>query len=166
MLVEDMDIGRFTYPNRDEFYAYFDLFDFDFHVWDKLVRGFQFNNTRKQMLKSGLLLVRYLNKVLDAHIANGVPLVRFEGHDVLADNAMGTFRSEIGNKLARIQPPFAIVWWQNDDGSVKVSMRGSRNGIVDLSKIAKKYGGGGHKGAASFRLKSLKDIPWKSIKRR
>ena len=32
------------------------------------------------------------------------------------------------------------------------------NGLVDVSLIAKQFGGGGHKGAAGFRVKNLNDI--------
>lgn len=32
------------------------------------------------------------------------------------------------------------------------------NGLVDCSIIAKQFGGGGHKGAAGFRIKSLNEL--------
>jgi phosphoesterase RecJ-like protein len=40
------------------------------------------------------------------------------------------------------------VMFREDDGKVKVSLRSK--GDIDVSKIAERYGGGGHKGAAAF----------------
>lgn len=40
------------------------------------------------------------------------------------------------------------VMFREDDGRIKVSLRSK--GDIDVAKIAEKYGGGGHKGAAAF----------------
>ena len=44
-----------------------------------------------------------------------------------------------------------VVWYQQADGMFRVSLYTDRND-VDVSEIAKAYGGGGHKKAAGFRV--------------
>ena len=49
----------------------------------------------------------------------------------------------------------AIFLYENEDGSFKVSTRSSGN--VDVSKIAVKYGGGGHARAAGITMNGSAD---------
>ncbi len=53
-----------------------------------------------------------------------------------------------------------ILFNEREDGSIKVSMRSKND--VDISWIAKEFGGGGHKNAAGFELKKeeAKNIKW------
>jgi nanoRNase/pAp phosphatase (c-di-AMP/oligoRNAs hydrolase) len=57
--------------------------------------------------------------------------------------------SEVVGALSEGEP-FAIGWFERD-GDAIVSLR-SRYGGVDVSTIAKAYGGGGHAMAAGFRM--------------
>lgn len=68
--------------------------------------------------------------------------------------------SELGNVLATRSAtegyaPLAAVWHQMNNGRYKVSLRSV--GICDVSTIAERFGGGGHKNAASFHCDVL---PW------
>jgi nanoRNase/pAp phosphatase (c-di-AMP/oligoRNAs hydrolase) len=56
--------------------------------------------------------------------------------------------SELGNKLAE-KHPFAALYFDTGDGKRVFSLR-SVEGGVDVSEIAKQYGGGGHPHAAGF----------------
>ena len=59
--------------------------------------------------------------------------------------------SEIGARLAP-DCDFAMIWYyDHEDRDIKVSLRAFHE-KVDVSEIAKKFGGGGHKKAAGFRL--------------
>ena len=86
----------------------------------------------------------------------GARLVRFAGHTVCAANSPA-FESEIGNALAAKRPPFAVVW-SEQGGKIRVSLRAI--GRFDVSKIAEKYGGGGHSNAAGFNLPRDRKLPW------
>ena len=73
-----------------------------------------------------------------------------DGKDILVVNA-SHWMSEIG---ARLSPDcdFAMIWYyDHEDKRIKVSLR-SFHDTVDVSEIAKKFGGGGHKKAAGFTL--------------
>ena len=72
------------------------------------------------------------------------------------------FVSEIGSELVKKLPPIGIIWSQRKD-KIVVSLRS--NGKVDVSKLAKKFGGGGHKASAAFRLDLNQKLPWKIIKK-
>ena len=159
--IEDIDIWRKRIPGSSALYAYLDLFDFNFKIWSRLISDFEKPSKRKKMLDAGRLLLNYEERAVERRINKSARLVRFEGYEVYAVNA-SSFANEIGARLARMKPPFGIVWREFKNGQIGVSMRGVGN--IDLSKIAQKHGGGGHKYSAAFRLKSVKDIPWQPVK--
>lgn len=61
--------------------------------------------------------------------------------------------SEVGNKLCQGHP-YSMVYFDKDNMH-HVSLRSDEHGL-DVSEIAKTYGGGGHKHAAGF-ITSLRD---------
>lgn len=93
---------------------------------------------------------------MEYNIRSNAKLVKFEGYEIYAINTTDA-SSKVGAKLIKMRLPLAIIWSESKD-RILVSLRGA--GEIDCSVIAKKYGGGGHKYSAAFRLKSLKDIPW------
>jgi nanoRNase/pAp phosphatase (c-di-AMP/oligoRNAs hydrolase) len=59
--------------------------------------------------------------------------------------------SEIGNALS-VKCDYAVIWyWDHDMQQVKVSLR-AHHDDADVSEIAKRFGGGGHRKAAGFAL--------------
>jgi nanoRNase/pAp phosphatase (c-di-AMP/oligoRNAs hydrolase) len=65
--------------------------------------------------------------------------------------------SEIGAKLSP-ECDFALIWYYDHDAKrTRVSLR-SFHEHVDVSEIAKDFGGGGHKKAAGFTLPKSKHI--------
>ncbi len=159
--VEDRDLWRKKIPSSPVLYAYLDLFDFNFEIWDKLIKDFEVLDKRNKILETGQLLLKYEEKRMDRHINKNAMLVVFEGHKTYAINESG-YASQIGERLSEVLPPISIIWRQNKNGLIIVSLRGS--GDVDVSELAKKYGGGGHKNSAAFRLNSLTEIPWVPFK--
>ncbi len=154
--IEDTDIWKFKLPHSKEMSAYIALYDFDFKVWEKLAREFEGALSRKRILKEGTAVLRYKEKVVE-ELGGKAREVKFEGRKVLAANSP-ILQSELGHALALKHPPFAIVW-REQEGMISVSLRSDGN--VDVSKIAAKYGGGGHKAAAGFNIPLGKKLPWK-----
>ena len=64
-------------------------------------------------------------------------------------NAGAYCNSEVVGELA-VGHPFAAAWVECSDGGVLYSLRSSPDG-VDVSAIAKAFGGGGHRNAAGFK---------------
>lgn len=59
-------------------------------------------------------------------------------------------QSEVCHELCQGEP-FAAAYWDEADGTRRWSLRSSETDGVDVSEIAKLYGGGGHVHAAGFR---------------
>lgn len=74
----------------------------------------------------------------------------YEGGSIkgLIANCTGHFASEVGNILAKQSGTFGATSYTDKDGNLRVSLRSI--GDFDVSKLAKLYGGGGHKNAAGF----------------
>jgi len=75
--------------------------------------------------------------------------VTVAGETGLAVNATSRYTSELGHHLAELSGSFGMVWRQLD-GVLKVSLRSC--GDYDVSLLAAKLGGGGHRNAASFSI--------------
>lgn len=81
-------------------------------------------------------------------------LINFEGHEVYAVNAPSDIRSELGHRLAIKTGSFSLIFYY-EKGIWKCSLRGVKD--FDVSVLAVKHGGGGHKNAAGFAVKT--DFP-------
>lgn len=158
--VEDTDIWKFKLPHSRELWEYLDLFDFDFNIWDALVRDFERSSKRKEFVVKGEVLLRREERLIARLISNNKEKVRFAGFAAYSINSP-LFSSQIGHQLAMLLPPIAIIWHRKD-GVTYVSLRS--DGTVDVSKLAAKFGGGGHKAAAAFAIKGNKKLPWTAIK--
>lgn len=160
--VEDMDLWKFKIPGTREAFSYFDMFNFDFKVWSRLVRDFEDHKKRKHMLEIGKVILKHDEKAIAREIAASAHLVELDGYKAYAINSStASFKSSMGSALARHSPSgVGIVWWETGNGYVAVSLRSV--GDTDVSQIALKHNGGGHKHAAGFRVPSLRDIPWQA----
>ena len=66
----------------------------------------------------------------------------------LAANAPAFLASDLGHELANKSGTFGLVWHLDRDLKVRCSLRS--NGEYNVSSIAKRFGGGGHRNAAGF----------------
>jgi oligoribonuclease NrnB/cAMP/cGMP phosphodiesterase (DHH superfamily) len=58
--------------------------------------------------------------------------------------------SEVGHVLCTEHAQIGMGWFERRDGLIQFSLRS--NGDIDVSKIATRFGGGGHKNAAGFQM--------------
>ncbi len=86
-------------------------------------------------------------------IASGVRRMVIGGYDVPVLNASSAYVSDAGHIMS-VDEAFAACYWDHPDGR-SFSLRSSEHGI-DVAKVAKGYGGGGHEKAAGFTV----DIGW------
>ena len=158
--IEDQDLWKFTLPFTREVNAILSTYPFDFKARDKFIREFENIKKRKNYIKEGDAILRYQRYVIQSSV-DVASLVKFAGYKVLAANSF-TQASEIGNSLVKKHPPFGIVWSERD-GRIIVSLRSLKD--FDVSKIAVRFGGGGHPQAAGFSFPVDKKFPWKRIKK-
>lgn len=74
-------------------------------------------------------------------------------------NASYIYGSDLCGLLSQ-DHPFAAYYWVNNKGTYVFGLRSCKDfgGAMDVSDIAKVYGGGGHANAAGFRINDLKEL--------
>jgi oligoribonuclease NrnB/cAMP/cGMP phosphodiesterase (DHH superfamily) len=144
--IEDRDLWRFKLPWTREINAALTSYPFDFKVWDDLMR-----QPIGELVGEGEALLRKHDK----DVAELIALTRREltigGHRVPVANLPPIYASDAGNLMA-VGQPFAATYYDTATHRV-FSLRSKPEGL-DVSEIAKLYGGGGHRNAAGFRIKS------------
>lgn len=156
--VEAQDLWKFL-PFTKELSASLRIRKQDFKVWSKVASDWESSSKIKKYIEEGATILRYEDDLVEEAIEEAEN-VDFLGYKTLAVNSRA-FVSKIGCRIYEKMPPIAIVWSERS-GKIIVSLRS--DGTVDVSRLAAKFGGGGHKTAAAFRLESGKKLPWKVIK--
>lgn len=98
------------------------------------------------LVREGAAVLRYQARQVEA-ICRSAREVSLAGHKILAANTP-VLQSEVGEELARGRP-FGATWCVRADGKTSWSLR-SREGGIDVSEVARRFGGGGHRQAAAF----------------
>lgn len=145
--LQDRDLWRKQLPCCDEFTAALRSYPQDFDVWDRLV-----NSSHTELIDQGLAIQRYYRTLIDA--AKGHAYRRdIAGYNVPVVNASLFMASELAGELAAGEP-FAAVYAESPDRII-YSLRSRAPDGVDVSAIAKRWGGGGHKHAAGFSVRRM-----------
>jgi nanoRNase/pAp phosphatase (c-di-AMP/oligoRNAs hydrolase) len=158
--VEDHDLWRFALPEHREFTVSLHQEPQTFVSWEELSQKLAAPDFLINFIARGTLLATFEDK-LTTSLLKHRERVLFEGHEVWAINE-SLYRSTLGNQLAALNEAdggiaLGIVYYRKDK-SVRVSLRSK--GDVDVATMAEKYGGGGHKNAASIKVKSFQDLPF------
>lgn len=157
--VEDQDLFVFRKPYTREIVSYLGTCDLDFHSWDVFMKAGENSKKRQKIISLGTTLLKTRQQMVDRILPYAMPVL-FEGYHTLAINSP-IYYSELANAIYRkIKKPFGISWYYRDK-KLNVSLRS--DGEVDVSKLAVKYGGGGHRGAAGFTVSFKKEFPWKFL---
>ncbi len=159
--VEDFDLWKFNLTGTNEIISFLDLYDFSFEIYDKLVEDFENKDRVAEYINTGKTLLEHEKMQVERIIKSGAMPAVFEGIRTYVVNSC-LYGSRIGDRLWRILPPMGIIW-SEESGKRYVSLRS--NDTVDVSIMATKYGGGGHKMAAGFTLELDEKLPWEYIKR-
>jgi len=161
--VEDDDLFLFTLPDTRAVVSYLAVKPYTFESWDEL----------KEMLDDPTKSEDFLTKVrtyaeyfeLLAQLAvDHAKLVLFEGYEVYFATAhpFKPMKSLVGNLLAKKKGPFALVVAAHPKG-FGVSIRG--DGTIDVSEIASRYGGNGHKSSSGFLIPTGGEMPWTIVEK-
>ena len=160
--IEDGDLYRYALPETRDVFSYLFVLPDEFPAWDKLVRGLEDDAQRAAIMEKAGAYTEFFEALGNASIKRAKK-VRFEGYEVYfaVTHPDITMKSFVGHELYTKLPPFALVVTAHPNG-FGVSIRGD-NTLVDVSKIAEKYGGGGHPGAAGFFIPNGETMPWVEI---
>jgi hypothetical protein len=157
--IEDMDLWNWKLENSKEVSMAIMSYPYDFEVWDRMadtpIGDFVRDGTA--MLRKHLKDVEEVMKSCTREFKIKVPnLDHVVEVPIKLANVPYTYGSDIGAKLALEDTVNGIGGFYYDkdtpEGPVRsYSLRSSPTGL-DVSAIARLYGGGGHRAAAAFRL--------------
>lgn len=158
--VEDGDLYLFKLPDSRAAIAYMYAQPFHFDTWDTLAEKLENAAERSALIERGKVYAEHF-AILVEQIANKATLVSFEGFECYLVTAADMFSSDVGNRLAHANPPLGITINLHAD-TMNVSLRSDPS--VDVSVLARKYGGNGHPQASGFQLKWGDPLPWTVLK--
>ena len=159
--VEDVDLWNLKLPHQHEIFSAMDLLDFNFENWARMAEDFEKTDKFNEYVEQGKIVLAYQSKQIERLVTNNMEAVEFLGHNTFVVNSPN-FSSQIGNLLAIKSKTLGMVWFQKKDGTIHVSLRSI--GDTDVPKMAKKFGGGGHRHSAGFSIENHSKLPWKIIK--
>jgi len=155
LYIEDIDLWNFKKRFSREIVASIDLSDFDPKEWNKLACDIEDNRKRRKYILTGKEIVKHEDEMIKQVVQKAKKVKMGKIKTLVANSSV--LISEIGDALIKQLPPMAIIWFEAGDVK-RISLRS--NGKIDVSKIAEKYGGGGHKCAAGFAIESKDRFPW------
>ncbi len=146
-LIQDRDLWSFAFGDRTRhFSAALRTYPMTFETWDEIAKD------PERLIPEGEIVLR-------AHRANIAKFMAdayvqgIAGHNVPIVNVPYHYASDAAHELLGAFPdaPFAAAWFKRGDGMIQFSLR-SEDSRLDVSEIAKKFGGGGHRNAAGFQV--------------
>ena len=142
---EDRDLWRWRLDHSRAINDALGSHERSFAVWD----DFHYLNPDAilgVLRADGYAIGRYKHQLIDS-ICRNAREIEIAGYKVLAANTSVLF-SEVAGKLAEGRP-FGAAWLVRADGKRQWSLRSTNEG-VDVSEVARSFGGGGHRNAAGF----------------
>lgn len=157
--VEDRDLWKFSLPGSRNIAAFVFSYHYEFPLWDEMARFVE--HAQPEAERAGAAIEQKHHKDVKELVAALRQEMVIGGHWVPVANLPYTLTSDAGNLMCSayqspnlqgeiVTPPFAACYWDTAEGRV-FSLRSVEGGL-DVSEIAKQYGGGGHRNASGFRL--------------
>lgn len=163
--VQDRDLWRFSMEHTRAVQTVIYSHPYDFDAWDILATRCTVESALRSMVREGEAIDRKHHKDCAELIAVTKRFMVIGGHRVPVCNLPYTMSSDVGHKLCAEwqgdfwqdgitakMPAFAACYWDTPDGRVFSLRSDDEHGGVDVSAVAKGYGGGGHRNAAGFRM--------------
>lgn len=147
--VGDRDLWRFKMPFSREVSAYIFSHEYDFKQWDRLASRLGTAHGRRAVAQMGGAIDKKHHKDVAELVGETQRRMILGGHSVPVANLPYTLSSDAGHLMAQGEP-FAACYWDTPSGRV-FSLRSTDSGL-DVSEIARMYGGGGHRNASGFRM--------------
>ena len=145
--IEDYDLWKFALPNSKEVNATIQSYPMDLESWKHMPNV-------DALVAEGKAILRYKESLIKEHL-DQVFMGNLDGVGVPTVVCTSkTLISELGNRMAQ-NNPYAVIKKPLLNGT-EYSLRSSESG-EDVSEIAKRFGGGGHKHAAGFVVLNTKE---------
>lgn len=139
--IEDRDLWRKSLPDGDEFTIALRSYPQDFEAWNQL-----WHDGPSRLIAEGRSIQRYYRQRVE-ELKRSAYEAWIDGHHCWIANAPYFAASEVAGELAE-KTGFGACYFEVEKDRFQYSLRA--RGEFDVSEIAKKFGGGGHKAAAGF----------------
>jgi oligoribonuclease NrnB/cAMP/cGMP phosphodiesterase (DHH superfamily) len=147
--IGDRDLWRFELEHTEEISAAVRSYPYDFVIWkERLLKV-----PTETLILDGKAIARFIDRLVD-DIASHAKFRMLQPADwigVPVVNCPPQLSSEVGHRLLTLHPsaPFAATYSQGD--GIRTWRLRSTDKRTDVSVIARKFGGGGHRNAADFK---------------
>lgn len=152
--VQDRDLWRKELPLCEEVNMAMFSYEYTFENWDQISA-----RSIDDLKKDGVAIWR--KHIKDVHeLIEQVQYMTIAGFaNVPTVNANYFYGSDLCSILCE-NKPFAAYYWINSEGEYVFGLRSNKDfeGVIDVSTVAKGFGGGGHANAAGFRIKDLSEL--------
>jgi len=145
--VEDRDLWRFKLAGTREIQAFVFSHEYTFELWDRLMTADQAELIK--MTAAGAAIERKHHKDIAELVEVCARRMTIGGYDVPVASLPYTMSSDAGHLMAQGEA-FAACYWDTAEGRT-FSLRATDEGL-DVSDIAKQFGGGGHAKASGFKV--------------
>ena len=146
--VEDGDLWRHALIDTRAVYMRLGYEPRTFGNWDRIAQMTSTMAGFEAFAAEGRLLQEERDFQVERLLMRRFEVV-LEGELGLAAESPAAFRSEVGHRLAEMSGTFGLVWYPRGRG-YRVSLRSL--GEYDVERLARHFGGGGHRNAAGFTL--------------
>lgn len=147
--VEDRDLWVWQKPNSEAYCMHLDCYPMEFKTWTAL--GAQTEKEYADFVQEGSVMIKQFRSIAQTLAETG-KRVRFGGQVGFACNGPNRLNSLVGQYLAEKSGTFGLVWRCDDGENVYISLRSLAKTGYDVSVLAQKFGGGGHKCASGIVL--------------
>lgn len=142
---EDRDLWRNRLPGTEEINAAIASYPRTFEAWDEIAA-----NGYGPLFLDGKVILRYKRQLIARVVAQAFEETLDGHHVAVANCGVSNLESEVAGTLAEGRP-FGAVYSESGNRR-KWSLR-SKDGGVNVARIAERFGGGGHDHAAGFNEK-------------
>lgn len=151
--VQDRDLWLFKREQTRAFHANLFSYEYTFENWDMVNDLCADDYKYRMFVAEGEAIERKHFKDIKELIRTAATRSVIAGHDVPTLNCPYFFCSDAGHIMCEGEP-FAACYWDTPIGRT-YSLRSNNQGM-DVSAIAAKFGGGGHRNAAGFRALDIR----------
>lgn len=145
--IQDKDLNRFNLPQSEYILTYIEAEKRDFEAWRVLHMILQNDREFIRSANWGQQMLAYRNNIIK-ELGEDPETWEIDGHKVIATNC-SWLRNEVAHLLLEDESSEGVAgcYWIHD-GKIHWSLRSTEE--VDVSELAKKFGGGGHAQASGF----------------
>ena len=146
--IQDRDLWTWALPDSRKVSAFLASLPADLEDWSNQV----FSHSLADAVGHGRSLLAHIAKTV-GKIAPNADVVRLWSNQSLVTVNSSVYQSEVGEALYTKYPTAAVaIWAVLPDDKMLLSFRSAKDTGPDVSDLAKRLGGGGHKNAAGAKV--------------